>query len=358
MEEESSSWRLINDHLKIYLDRARDIGSEKEMKEQAYSTLKDLLIVEIYFMGNVRQIVTDDEMSGFILYLDTRLKSIINQYDPSKSSFRTYMSIAIERKACTYRSELKRKDQFETCYNINYLPYESFMVSEEPSAEDYFMTNQSNLGNEIGPIERLRYICAMNPLRQKRLFIFLCTLLPYLSAEMIDQICTLLNFDKNQTYAIADYLFLRMDTVNRRRNNLRYIGTRNNIFWIRSIELENAIRIGNSNQKLSQKLKYNKAMLKKTTEMASTMKKRVSYPEIGRVLNIKESMVAAAVFDSKRILQFVADSNSKVERSVARIFRCMDNQILKAKVELFEPFKEFCIASEIDHAPRLNTCSK
>ncbi|MCQ2412362.1 MAG: hypothetical protein MJ057_05345 [Sphaerochaetaceae bacterium] len=360
MEDENSSIRIIDEHLNRYLALARDINCDRDTADRAFSTLKDLLVVEIYFMKHVRAIISDDEMSGFILYMDKRLRPIINKFDSTKASFGTYIRRAVESKAATYMMELRRKTQFDACYTTHYLPYEGTTVAEEPSPEDYLMLKDdfSYSLEELCPTDKLRYVCSVRPARQRYTFIFLCTMLPYLSTETIDAICTLLNFDISQTHMIADYLFGITEANQQKRNNRRYMEIRYNHFWIRSVELENAIRMGGSSASLQQMLSYNRAMMQKTRELAATMKKRVSYPQLGKTLHLKESTIATAVYETRKLLQLALDSDSVNDECLGKLFESMDNSIKTVKAYPFEPFKEFGIDQEIVKAPRLNTCFK
>lgn len=354
MEETKTNSDILQNHLQRYLGlrKLKDSNSKAEA-EKALQDLFELLIVEIYFMKCVRLTIPDEEMSGFVLYAKDYFRRVLSLYDPKKGPFMPFFSTAMERRATTYIKEKDKRDKLERFYILNYLPYEDTTMIAEPSPEEYLVRKEEEnedpepfrKAEQTEKAEKLRFVCAMKPLRQKRVFIFLCTQLPYLPVDTIDSICTTLNYDKDQTFQLARYLYCVENDRKCVRNSPRYNEMRREFFWSRSLELENRMRRTKS-EEVQRMLDYNRQMCKRPIDSGAPAKRHVSYPELGRILNIKESTIATAVHDSKRLLKMITEDSIREDKILGRLFSEKADEICSVQASAFEPFKEFGIGPE------------
>ena len=199
--------QVLCQYVDKYVQLSSRYGADSDQVEEFYGKLKDLLLVELYFMKSVRLIVSEDELSGFVLYVENKLKDIVNSYRPEISSFMPYFKHMMEYRALSYLAETRKRNLTDYAYESYYI---SFMEeAAECSPEDAYMNALESLDIEKKRKklrEKLRYVCFCRPSRRRNLFIFLCTLLPYLSYDAVDDFCMTLNCDRDQTFAIADYL--------------------------------------------------------------------------------------------------------------------------------------------------------
>ena len=191
-----NSEELLLHHARTYLRLSEEFGPDAQCVREQYSKLRDLLIVEIYFMSSVRSILSAEEMSGFVLYVEGSLRTMIDSFDPKRESVMPFLKHNMENRALSYLAYERRTK----CFSSHFI---STLIRDATS--------------------RLQYICWTNPTRQRHLFIFLCTLLPYVTSEIVDNFCRVLNIDRAQTTAIADYLCGLTDGPNLKRSGVDYM---------------------------------------------------------------------------------------------------------------------------------------
>lgn len=327
------SEQLLCEQLRRYLELSSTEGQDSERTEKQYIRLRDMIIVEIYFMKSVRYIISDEEMSGFILYMEHYLFKIIADYDPEIGSFLPYLRKAMEYKAFSYLDCQSRERQVRRSYIRYYLPQEAV---SEPSPEDVFVQKENLFEEELQKllsIMRLKKVCSLRPARQRWLFILLCTMMPNLSMDIIDTFCDAMNCDKRQTFAIADYI----QTVCRAdygRYSREYLLKRRDFYWMRTIELQGRIQTSLSTGLYERQLEYQRQQMKNLVWEIQSSKMHIPYPVLGEILNLKPSIIASAVFQSKKILETAAGLNKKCRASA---------KVKEPVITRFEPFKVFNI---------------
>lgn len=343
MSEERNTFYVVEEHLQQYLDLYVKKDCDSDTLCRAYEKLKEVITVEIYFMKKVRFIVPDDELSGFILSFLEQLDPLIHSYDSTKGSFYSYLATALERRAYVYMRKIKDFNDLERCYTKYYMPYDDNMIASERTPEEYLLEKvddeHNNPFRSVLPRDKLRYICAKKPIRQKKIFLFLCTQLPFLPTDLIESICTSLNYDMNQTFSIAQKLTLSVLEPKSSRYSLEYFSTRRTYFWAKKLELENEIRKGRNNEKNMKKLTLNTGRLENAQVHEKSMKKRVCDSEVCRILNIQNSSLKTAVRESRELLQMVCSED--YEESIAKILDTDEKEILGTQARLFEPYKVF-----------------
>ena len=329
-----NSEELLQEHVVSYLKLSRELGPDAEIVNDEYRRLKDLLIVEVYFMKTVRRIVSDDEMSGFVLYVEKDLRMMIDSFNPRRSTILAFLRHNMEMRALSYLAKTRRSRCFNTHFSNRLLTLGDETLQLGP--EELVLIHQEELERKKGAwrvIERLRRMCSVRPAKQRTLFIFLCTLLPCSSADMVDNFCGMLNIDKEQTFAIADYLAETNDAVRMYRTSRGYLKMRRNYFLMRRIELELHIQSTLDEQKLTGKLEYQKKQLKTVRSEMEHTKMNVKYRILSEVLGITSAAIATAVFNAKRIL----------ESASADVVNPVNTAKESPELRRFVPFDEFNI---------------
>ena len=85
------SEELLLEQARLYIGLSGDPCADPERIEREFMKLKDMVIVEIYFMKAVRAIITNDEMSGFILFVEKDLRAMIDAFDPERSCMLAFL---------------------------------------------------------------------------------------------------------------------------------------------------------------------------------------------------------------------------------------------------------------------------
>ena len=329
-----NSEELLMARVRRYLMLSVELGPDAESVNEEYRKLKDLLIVEIYFMKTVRNIVSDEEMSGFVLYVEKDLRLMIDSFNPSRSRILSFLRHNIELRAMSYLSVIRRSRCFNSRFSNRLLTLGEDVEQEGP--EDLVLLKMEEEDAERktqNTIDRLRYLCALWPAKQKNLFIFLCTLLPCSSTEMIDNFCSLLNIDKQQTFAIADFLSELKGPFNQYRTSREYRSSRRNFFLMRRIELESHLRNALDEQKLIGKLEYQKKHLKSVHMELEHTRMNVRYRILSEILGVRRETIASAVYRSKRLLEYVSGKEIRMRHDGSEF----------PELRSFEPFREFNI---------------
>ena len=327
-----NSEELLQEHVGRYLTLSGKYGPDAEIVNDEYRTLKDMLIVEIYFMKTVRRILSDDEMSGFILYVEKDIRMMIDSFNPERSPILTFLRHNMELRAMSYLAKTRRSRCFCTHFSNRLLTLGEETV--QPGPEELVLRKQEGKETRTaGVIDNLRYQCSVRPAKQRNLFIFLCTLLPCSSADLVDNFCDMLNIDKEQTFAIADYLAEASDSVQAYRTSRGYLSMRRNYFLMRRIELELHIRSALDEQKLVRKLEYQNKQLEAVHSEMEHARMNVKYRILSEILGIGSRAIASAVFYAKKVLESASIDDSDN--------RCTSNS--NHELRRFEPFDEFNI---------------
>ena len=101
--------QLISLNLTTYLSMREIRGKDDPEVVKLYGKLKNMIIVEVYFMGFLRNLIDDDEMSGFILFINDDLDGIIERFRKNKGHFMRYLKDSLENRALAYlKLKLKR----------------------------------------------------------------------------------------------------------------------------------------------------------------------------------------------------------------------------------------------------------
>ena len=293
-----------------YIKLSSRYGESSKSVTDIYCKLKDLLLVELYFMKTVRIIVHEEELSGFVIYIESSLRNIIDAYRPDQSDFMPYFTQVMEYRALSYVKQRRKRGLTALAYEHYYLRYAEEVAESSP--EDAYMDNLDRLDEERRRkklMDRLRYVCACSPCRRKNLFILLCSLMPYLSSDAIDDFCIELNCNREQTFAIAEYLRSALDSKDRSRGSRFYTRNRLDYLWSRKMEMEYVFdHSDRRSRRLSDKIQ-------RITDLISNFetdrgKMNVEYPVIGKLLNLEPCRIAYAIYSSRKLLDIVINGDS------------------------------------------------
>ena len=337
-----NSEKLLLEHVSRYRMLSGELGPDARPVTDEYRRLKDLLIVEVYFMKPVRRIVSDDEMSGFVLYVEKDLRTMVDSYDFGRSPLLAFLTHNMELRAMSYLARTRRSRCFCSRFTNRLLAVGEDMV--QPGPEEILLQQEESKddGDAGSIVDCIRYMCSVRPTKQRNLFIFLCTLLPCSSTDMVENFCVMLNIDSAQTFAISDYLTEIDDETCSSRPRREYLRMRRNYFLMRRIELEAHIRSALDERKLARKLEYQRRRLRAVHQELERAKMNVKYRIISEVLGIGCAEIASAVYYAKKILKGASVRNAGY----------IHHANGKPQLRRFEPFEEF----NITMIPRPVTC--
>ena len=325
-----------------YIKLSDRYGESSKRVTDAYCKLKDLLLVELYFMKTVRIIVHEDDLSGFVIYIESRLRNIIDAYRPDRSAFMPYFKQVMEYRALSYVKQRRRRGLTALAYEHYYLHHAEEVAESSP--EDAYMDSMDRLESERRRkklMDRLRYVCACRPCRRRNLFILLCSLMPYLSSDAIDDFCRELNCNREQTFAIADYLRSAMENKDRTRGTRFYNRDRLDYLWSRKMEMEYAFDHSDRRNKC---LSDN---IQRITDLISNLdtdrrKMNVEYPVLGKLLNLEPCRIAYAIYSARKLLDIVINGNSQGNSYIGIQARTTVGR-RRVYLSRLDPFRDFGI---------------
>ena len=325
-----------------YIKLSSRYGESSKRVTDAYCKLRDLLLVELYFMKAVRGIVHEEDLSGFVLYIESRLRNIIDSYRPDQSPFLPYFEQIMEYRALSYVKQRRKRGLIALAYEHYYL--HSAEEVAESSPEDAYMNNLDRLESERKRkkmMDRLRYVCACRPCRRRNLFILLCSLMPYLSSDAIDDFCRELNCNREQTFAIADYLRSALEQKDTTRGSRFYSRNRLDYLWSRKMEMEYAFdHSDRRNVRLSDNIRRITTLISNLE--TDRRKMNVEYPVLGNLLNLEPCKIAYAVYSSRKLLDTVMNGNANDKSYIGMQARTTVGR-RRVFLSRLDPFRDFGI---------------
>ena len=332
--------QVLCEYVDKYIQLSSRFGASSRKAADAYAKLKDLLLVEIYFMKSVRILVHEEELSGFVIYVEKSLQDIVDSYRSERSKFLPYFRHVMEYRALSYLAENRRRAMTSSAYEDYYIR-EMEEVAER-SCEEIFMEREERLEAERKQkklMDRLRYVCACRPGRRTNLFIFMCTLLPNLSSDAIDDFCTLLNCNREQTFAIADYLW-SVQNGDSSRGSRTYLRNRRDYFWMRKMEMEYSFdHSDRQDRMLSDNISRISSLIANTG--TDRRKMNVEYPVLGELLNLEPTLIATAVHSSRKLISVIMGEGPQ-DGYIAQQAQ-KKASIRPSRLPKFDPFKVFGI---------------
>ena len=335
-----------------YVDKYRELssryGESSKRVTEAFCKLRELLLVELYFMKPLRILVNEEELSGFVIYIEGKLRGIVDAYQPGQSSFMPYFRHVMEYRALSYLEENRRRNYLALAYERYYLNHAEEVA--ECSPEDAYLDGIERLELERKRrtlMDRLRSMCACKPSRRRNLFILLCSLMPYLSTDAIDDFCRELNCNRDQTFAIAEYLRYLPEGSYPSRGSRLYIRSRLDYLWARRMEMEYAFDHSDGrNACLSESIRKITALITQFETDGSKM--NVEYPVLGKILNLEPCKIAYAIYSSKKLLSVVIGDDRTGNGYIVREARATSGR-KSVELKRLDPFSDFgitCIKTE------------
>ena len=93
---------LLSDRARRYIDLSERYGRTAQCVAETFNELRELTIIEVYFMKSVRSLLSVEEMSGFVIYVEGHVDRIINSYSDGRGEYPAFLRCAMERLALNY----------------------------------------------------------------------------------------------------------------------------------------------------------------------------------------------------------------------------------------------------------------
>lgn len=364
MDRNCSNWERLPNMVKRFITLSKENAANSCCLEELYKDIRDLCLIKVYTQPSVRKILDEEELSGFLLYFESKFRRLLENFDETKCPFLIYLKYTIDFCAYNYLSQKTKKAHKSTAV-VNEIGKDICIDNLEVNWDkiDNNIDESNNLfsNSDEHAIETLKFLCTRRKSFQKRIFIFMCTLLPFLDTLMIEHFCQEFNFNVVQTFAINEYLFDKISDENKPNKRMVYAQKRNTN-WARMVSLqEELVAEGKysldeeTKELLKNKIEIHKSRKNLAKIQIDKAKKKVPYPIISNLLSIPEGTVASTVYTVSNIMNAILlvkqgqdikmpKTENGLYSMVVETLKNIDENKLKSKrVPPFHPFTEFNI---------------
>lgn len=332
--------KSVTSYQKLKAQKAQE-GNTSKLKK-LYEKIRTQSLIEVYISPVINKLITEEEMSGFILYLDERLETIVLAFRDGKTKFLNYLLQIAGFRALNYLEKKERMAKMDFALS-KYIYAQEQERQYNAQWKGIFEEKQKYEKQET--IDFLKKLCTIRPSFQRKLFIYLLSIFPYLTAETIDSLCQDFNFSLAQTRTIFNRLFDRITKKNSSTLRKKYLEQRN-VNWAHFLYMQDIIEEEKNlgvNEK-QQQMRAQAERFMKRNESANyrldILKKNMNYADIARELKIPAGTISSTIYFVKNIFEAIGMEG---KRDYVEIVRQVGEVQAGVKLPYFEPFKEFAL---------------
>lgn len=308
------SSREMSDRVHVYTKRYRKYG-DTYANRCLFESLKEIIIQFVYFEPQDRLDLPEEDASEFVLYVMDKIPAILLSYRDEANDFYAYLNAVLDNKVKTfYRnrrvSELKEKSAVaaQVLFEVRSFPNNNgtFTVSDN-SAFGY--------GASICA-RRLRFLALSCNSVQRRLFVFLLSVAPFLAVDLIENLCHLFCIDFKQTSKLISFIETNSMDIT---NAFNHLVARRNIYYSRKYQLENEYNKNLFFEDIEKacdtrlQIEKTKNHLDNKNLQLEKFSAHVSYSLLSNLLSIPRSTVACSIFYSKNLIAWCNEENPSLE---------------------------------------------
>ncbi len=367
MDKNCSNWERLPNMVTRFKTLKSEDTANSCCVEELYKEIRDLCLIKVYTQPSIRKILDEEELSGFLLHFESKFRRFVENFDETKCPFLVYLTFSAEFCAYNYLAK-KTKETHKSVAIVKELG-KALCIDE---LEENWDRIDSDIDNNTASnnlfrncdrlaVEALKFLCYKRKSFQKRIFIFMCTMLPFLDTLMIEHLCQEFNFNVMQTFAINEYLFDRLSDKDKHNKRMLYIQKRNaNWATILSLQEELAAEGMFSLEEETKELLKNKIEIHKNRRNLAKIqidktRKKVPYPIISNLLNIPEGTVASTVYTVSNVMKAIllakqgvnikipTTENGLYSMVLDALKKIKKNKLTNSIVPHFYPFEEFNI---------------
>ena len=299
----------------ISLQKLNANNGSKQRQEKLFESIRTQSLLEIYTSPVITNLITEEELSGFLLYLNERLHPIVLAYRPERGSYIKYLIQSAAFRALNYISKKVKLAKLDFALSqYVYVEEKALTYNNDwlKVAEEKTMSGNEDL------IKILRYMCAKRQSYQRKIFIYLAGIHPCLTPDLIENICINLNFDIDQTLKIFERIYessIKPDSVSTRMR----LKDRRNKNWAYLLYTENEIEYanltGSARKQMTLEKQANKFKIRNKTANTKmeVLKNNISYSVVAKELNIPLGTVSSTAYFVKNLLESIGSDERYVQ---------------------------------------------
>lgn len=307
--------------------------------KKLYESIKSQCLVIVYMAPKIRKLITEEELSGFILYLEERLKPILLSFNPQKMCFEPYLIRVASFRALNYLSKKIKTEKMDFA-----LAKHTYLEDQAKAKDNDWTTviDKQNSPESERIVKVLRYICQKRPSFQKRLFIYALSIMPFLESKTIERICKNFNINIRQTLILSNRIVdqTNMDTVTRREKYLEMRNRNWSHLLYTQLELEQVCE----STKLKLLQKKEQYYIDKNNDVnlrIEMLRKKLNYQIIGKVLNVPTGTISSTIYLVKNVLKAIGTEELSVVSDRRGLVALIENADVVDSLPRFSPFKVF-----------------
>ncbi len=332
---------------------------ERNPKSAGISSLRNLIIndiwVIIYSMHNDIRLLDEEDAGEFLLYMDSKLESIIRNYNDRGPDFKKYLYPILIRKLKSFYKCKAIKSKHERTIAHCHTKYEYELDEEENYT--YYIAEKRELNIfQTNELHKLKYICRNSRTANKRLFIYIMHLASNLQQYDLSTLCEVLCFDKEETIKIID----KISILNPENNRTMLLKERRNINWARQLFLQEDLSAMNylsdysMNDIYQNRIDHYMDCYNNQTKKLAERKKSVSRTVIANLLGISIANAGAAVYYTKNVLKYcMGEPQSAQSMGISdHLFKILESDVwhydtVPFAEKIFIPSKNFHFSSDL-----------
>ncbi len=343
MKKAKNQWDELSKSVICFQKLNQKHEKETYYMKKMYKSIRERCLVMVYMDRKIRKLISEEEMSGFIIYLDERLKQIILGFTPrNNTSFEIFFMKVVSFRALNYLAKIIRKEKMD--FALSKFVYQEDQTQKVDDKYFLFTDSQQDPKNEQ-IIRNLRYICAKRTSFQKRIFIYMISFVLYLKTDTIERICKNFNIKIEETIAIANKVI--KDTIekeNTRKDKFLEIRNKN---WSKLLYTQLELEQVCEENKLVKLQKKEQSYIDKNTHVnqkLDMLRKRINYSLMAKVLKIPSGTISSTVYMVKNILKAIEAEELEKVLYEQKVSTCIQIPKEVEEIPLFSPFEAFDIA--------------
>lgn len=297
----------MSDRVHVYNRRFKRFGNTYA-NQCLYESIKDNILEFAYYVPQSRLGLAEEDASDFVLYIVNLLPGILKSYKEEAKDFYAYFSAVLDNRIKTYYRNRRNSEKKE----MSAVTAQCLIEVRSFPTTTAGQTVSDGVASAGKPklAKKLRFLALSNKPTQRRLFVYILTICPFLSVNLLEDFCQLLEINFQQTLRITERLELLCPQA---KENYNAMCQRRNYYYSRSLELENEInrtkyycdyRTAESYLIALNKIKES---LRMKNDQIDNLSMHVNYGDVAKMLGIPRTTVGTCVHYSKNLILWCND---------------------------------------------------
>ncbi len=280
--------------------------------EPWFSIIQKELMMETYNLPARTRIISNQEISGFLIYSVDHYQKLVDSYNPKISNWDAYFVSFMKNRYMNYIKPKQIARKKEEIIISSHLSYEYTLRQEEQDSQNSAVFSDSTINDLSIEQKKLIYILKKSKTIRKRLFIFLLSCTPILEENILRKLCRLFFIDYKETKQLVHKSVTKKD-LDKIENRIQLINSRRNYNYSQALfyrkrycdSTDEKFRI-----QYNSKHQSNLEKIELRTHEMTRVDHKVNNMVIANLLGLKRGTVSSSISIAKQVLEYCLDSSS------------------------------------------------